>query len=340
MINRRTFLGATAISLVPASVWARSSTIQDHAGRSIPVPTSVQRVFPAGPPAAILLYTLAPELLLGWPRSLAPDVRNFLLPDIASRPELGRLTGRGNTANLEAVLQAEPDLILDVGTISDTYTSLADRVQSQTGIPYVLLDGRLETTDKAYRTLGALIGKEEKAAQLADYAAETLSAIRNRISGIPESARPRVYYARGSRGLETGLAGSINVESLAVMGARNVAGERSGGLATVSLEQVLAWDPEVIVTIDREFARAVRTDPAWSSVSAIRSGRVHLAPALPFGWIDFPPSVNRLIGLHWLGRVLYPDHFRDDLRSIATSFYREFYHVDVSAQEMDKILAE
>lgn len=57
----------------------------------------------------------------------------FVLPDIAARPEVGRLTGRGNTANLKLIVQLKPDLIVDVGSMTDTYISLADRVQSQTG---------------------------------------------------------------------------------------------------------------------------------------------------------------------------------------------------------------
>ena len=116
----------------------------DGAGRAVPVPARVERVFPAGPPAAILLYTLAPELLLGWPRANRPEEREFLLPDVGGRPEVGRITGRGNTANLEVVLALKPDLILDVGSVNPTYVSLADRVQQQTGIPYALLDGRFD----------------------------------------------------------------------------------------------------------------------------------------------------------------------------------------------------
>ena len=102
-----------------------------------------------------------------------------------------------------------------------------------------------------------------------------------------------------------------------------------GGLATVSLEQVLAWDPEVIVTIDRDFADSVRGDPNWASVAAVRLGRVH-SPKLPFGWVDFPPAANRLIGLRWLGKVLYPDLFPEDLELIAREFYARFYHVTVT----------
>ena len=72
---------------------------------------------------------------------------------------------------------------------------------------------------------------------------------------------------------------------------------------------MLLWNPDVIVTIDRDFAASVRSDPVWASVKAVRAGRVHLSPKMPFGWVDFPPSVNRLIGLWWLAKILYPEHF-------------------------------
>ena len=95
---------------------------------------------------------------------------------------------------------------------------------------------------------------------------------------------------------------------------RNVAGETQGGLANVSIEQVLVWNPDVIVTIDQEFAATVRNDPSWAAVKAVRDNRVHLSPKMPFGWVDFPPSVNRLIGLWWLAKILYPERFPEDLR--------------------------
>jgi iron complex transport system substrate-binding protein len=155
-----------------------------------------------------------------------------------------------------------------------------------------------------------------------------LADVDERVARVPPARRPRVYYARGPRGLESGLKGSINVESLERLGARNVAaaaGERAG-VASVSLEQVLAWDPEVIVTLDPAAAQAITTDPAWGAIQAVRGGRVHVAPSLPFGWIDFPPSVNRLIGLVWLGSVLYPDLFPVDVRREARAFYGLFYH--------------
>src|SRR5262249_35847683 len=162
--------------------------------------------------------------------------REFLLPDVGSRPEVGRLTGRGNTANLEVVIALKPDLILDVGYVDRTYVSLADRVQQQTGIPYALLDGHFAKTADTYRKLGALTGRADAAEKFARYAQTTMDTMAQRIAAVPAERRPRVYYARGPRGLETALGGAINVETIELLGARNVAGERRGGLANVSLE--------------------------------------------------------------------------------------------------------
>ena len=339
LLHRRSVLCGLAASALPFSARAQNAAITDGAGRTVAIPPKVARVLPAGPPAAILLYTLAPDLLAGWPRSPRPNERTFLSPDIANRPEIGRITGRGNTANLEVVVQMKPDLILDAGATTQTFVSMADRVQEQTGVPYALLDGRIELAADTYRTLGKLLHSETEAELLARESEAILRMVRERIAKVPNDKRPRVYYARGPRGLETGLAGSINVESIEIMGAHNVASGQRGGLTSVSLEQVLAWNPEVIVTIEEGFADAVRSDPNWAAVSAVKTGRVHLAPKLPFGWIDFPPSVNRLIGLPWLGKIFYPEIFTEDLKTTARGFYSKFYHVEVTDAQLDGILA-
>jgi iron complex transport system substrate-binding protein len=336
-LTRRTFIAATSAALLaPGS--ARAAAVTDDAGRTVTVSGKVHRVFPAGPPAAILLYTLAPELLLGWPRANRLEECVYMLPDICRRPEIGRLTGRGNTANLESVIALKPDLILDMGSTRETFVSLANRTQEQTGVPYALLDGRFLSLSTSYEKLGKLIGREIDGADFADYCNQTLSVITNRIAFVAADKRPRVYYARGPRGLVTGLGGSINVETIELM-ARNVAAGNKGGLANVSIEQVLLWNPEVIVTIDQDFTENVRKDPAWASMAAVRNGRVHLSPKMPFGWVDFPPSVNRLIGLWWLGKILYPELFKEDLRELTRDFYAKFYHVTPTNAQIDHVLA-
>ncbi len=334
-IDRRTFLGSLSAALVvPTSV--RAESVTDSAGRTVPVPAKVTRVFPAGPPASIALYTVAPDLLLGWTRANRAEEREFLDPKFGALPEVGRITGRGNTANLEVVLALKPDLILDIGTINNTYISLAERVQQQTGIPYALLDGRFDGIAGTYRIIGTLTGRRDAGEAAARYADETIKTITSRLP--PPEKRPRTYFARGPRGLETGLGGSINVETIELL-ARNVAGGTRGGLATVSIEDVLVWNPDVIITIDKEFAETVSTIPAWQSVAAVRAKRVHLSPKLPFGWVDFPPSVNRLIGLWWLAKILYPELFPEDLRMLTREFYQRFYHVPLSDEQLDRVLA-
>ncbi len=337
MIDRRALIAGLSAALI-APRPASADTMKDAAGRSVPVPAKVTRVFPAGPPAAIMLYTLAPDLLIGWPRANRPEECVYMLPEICTRPEVGRITGRGNTANLETVLALKPDLILDVGSTSATFVSLADRVQEQTNISYALLDGRFAGIADSYRSLGQLIGRAEDAEKLARYAEDTLKTITGRIEQIAVTERPKVYYARGPRGLSTGLGGSINVETIELI-SRNVAGETQGGLANVSIEQILVWNPDVIVTIDQEFAASVRNDPSWASVKAVRDNRVHLSPKMPFGWVDFPPSVNRLIGLWWLAKILYPERFPEDLRTLTRDFYSLFYHVTPTAAQIDHVLA-
>lgn len=319
---------------------AGARTFVDSAQRRVEVPEKIERVFAAGPPAAIILYTLAPQKLIGWNRGLTREELAFVPLRYRELPELGRLTGRGNTANVEVVLKAQPDVILDYGSLRRTFVSLADRVQEQTGVPYVLLDGGFANIPEVYRLLGRLTGNAPRAVQLAAYAERTTAEIAALLARVPSEHRPRVYYGRGPDGLETGLGGSINVELLELAGAVNVAAEggERGGLATVSMEQILKWNPEIILTLNSDFYDLARADPLWRGVAAVRHGRVYLAPSLPFGWFDRPPSVNRLIGVKWLLSVLYPRHITIDLRKEAREFYRLFYHIDLSEPQLNELL--
>ena len=226
--------------------------VTDSAGRTVALPAKVERVFAAGPPASVMAFALAPDKLLGWTRAMTPEEAAFLPQKYAELPALGRLTGRGNTANVEVVLAAKPDLIVDAGSTGPTFVSLADRVQEQTAIPYLLYDGTFAGTAESLRALGIAMGDGGRGRDLGDYVERNVQAVRSKVAAIPPERRPRVYYARGPSGLQTALSGSINVEVLDLLGAINVAGSQSAtsGLANVSMEQVLAWNPDVIVTTD------------------------------------------------------------------------------------------
>ncbi len=305
--SRRTLLRsafATCATTLSGQAGAQTAarTVRDGAGRRVLLPGPVGRVLPAGPPASILLWSLAPDLMTGWVRRPSPAELAFLPPEAAALPEVGRLTGRDNTANVEAVLAQRPDLILDYGSVGATYVSLADRVQAQTGLPDLLLDGTLARIPETYTLLGEILDRREAAMVRADAARTILAEAQAAADMLQSRGRPSVYYARGPRGLETGLAGSINTEILEFAGAENVAARSlgAGGLAQVSAEQVLAWDPDWVIAGDPRFFAAAPADPVWGTLRAVRTGRIVLAPGVPYGWIDAPPSVNRLLGLIWL----------------------------------------
>lgn len=332
-------IALVAVLAVGLTAPAFARTVIDSAGRTVEVPDTVNAVFAAGPPASILVYALKPEALLGWPRALRDYERPYIAEAYRDLPETGRITGRGGEANLERVLALKPDLIVDFGSVSDTYIDLANRVQEQTGIPYILIDGRFEATADSLRLVGDVLGVPDRGELLALDVEATFAALDAALGSVPEVERPRVYLARGPDGLETGLRGSINTEIIERAGGINVA-EVPGqaGLVQASPEQVIVADPDTIITWDRTFYDRVWTDPLWASISAVREGRVFLSPTAPFGWIDRPPSVNRMMGLKWLAGLFYPDLWEGDLRRETAAYYKLWYHIDLGDPELDRLL--
>lgn len=328
------------LSLLLAAAPAAARTVVDSAGRKVEIPDQINTVFAAGPPASILVYIVRPEVLTGWPRALRPEEAPYIAAPYRDLPETGRLTGRGGDANLERVLEIKPDLIIDFGSVRDTYIDLADRVQAQTGIPYLLVDGRFEATPAALRLVGEVLGVPARGEALARDVEQTFARIDAILADTPEEQRPRVYMARGPDGLETGLRGSINTEIIERAGGRNVAdpGDGRRGLVRASNEQVMVANPEIIVTWDPNFYAHVFYNPLWNEIEAVREGRVYLSPTAPFGWIDRPPSLNRLMGLRWLAGLFYPEQWNADLRAEAREFYRLYYHVDLGDEELDRLL--
>lgn len=235
-------------------------------------------------------------------------------------------------------------LTLDAGTADATYVSGMRRVSEQTGLPTVLIQGRIGEQAAQLREVGHLLGTAERGARLAGEAQHFIDLATRIRNGIPPAQRPRVYFGRGTDGLETARPGSINAELLDFCGGHNVAASmKQGSLARVSMEQLLQWNPQVIVTQDAAFARRVRTDPLWRDISAVRTGRVHCAPALPFGWLDSPPGVNRLIGIRWLLEHLHPGHpalrGQNPLPQTVQHFFRLFYGHPLPAADAQRLLA-
>ena len=330
---------AVSLTVLGLGLHAQARTVTDSAGRVVEIPGEVNRVFAAGPPASILVYALKPETLLGWPRALRDYEKLYVAEVYRALPETGRITWRGGETNIERVLLLDPDLIVDFGSVRDTYIDLANGVQEQTGIPYILVDGRFEGPAASLRLVGDALGVPSRGEAVARDVEETFAELEAALGAVPDDERPRVYMARGPDGLETGLKGSINTEIIERAGGRNVVEVRGrSGLVQVSLKEVMIADPDTIITWDRHFFSRVWREPLWQGISAVRNGRVYLSPRAPFGWIDRPPSINRLMGLKWLAGLFYPERWKGSLREDTAAFYKLWYHMDLGDAELDRLL--
>ncbi len=337
-MSRRSFLAVLAALPASRLLGEAGTGPEVRVFGRLPQPGRIRRVFAAGPPAAVLAHVLAPERLLGWPMQVSPEARAFLAPSVRGRPFLGRLSGRGSTMPLEKLLALAPDLIIDTGTVDATYLSAAESVHERTGIPYLLVPGRLADSPWQLSETGRLLGVPERGTALAHEAERLLAEARG--AGRRGGARaPRVYVARGPDGLETVKAGSLNAESLALAGGESVASGPGGGVARVSFEQVAAWTPDVVLTQDAGFFASARRDDLWRRLPALRAGRFHLVPRLPFGWLDEPPGVNRLVGLPWLATRLHGTATESDEAARVHAFHLAFYGFAPGRPAFERLLA-
>ena len=305
------------------------------------LPAVIGKAFSTDPTAAIFLYTLAPERMLGWNYELNDLEKSVILDEYETLPNFGM----GDAINYEAVLAAGPDIAFMVGTINDAIVSDADAMQESLGIPVVVVDSELSHTPEAYRFMGELFGVEETAEQLAAYAEATLDDIAN--MDIPEEEKVRMYYGNGEDSLETAPAGSSHGAIIELVNAVNVADLElgDGGRVQISAEQLLAWDPDVIVVNGEpksdipgaSAADAIMNDPTYANLTAVQEGRVYGTPNAPFSWVDRPPGPNRIVGLRWLSALIYPDYIQVDVDDAVREFFSLFYHVELSDAQLEAI---
>ena len=299
MLNRRAILAlGGAFGLLPSAC----GRAPDRPGGD---------VVAAGQPAALLIWAVARGRLAGWPRRPPEASLRALPPAAADLPELGALSASGRPANLEAVAALKPALVIDYGDVDPSNRAQGDRMRERLGVEWRLIDGALPRIPHAFRHAGALLDAAAAGEALADRAESVLDRWRAAPAG------PGFYYARGVDGLETGFRGALATEVLEGAGWTNVA-VGSDDIGRVTLEQVVAWDPEALVTLDARFARAARETPAWRRRRDGSLRRILLIPDTPFGWIDRPPSVNRLLGCAWLAA---PDDGAMELALLSRRLY-------------------
>ena len=317
--------------------------IKDMAGRTVTIPAAeeIEKVYAGGSVAGIYVYTLAPDKLLGWSFPLNDLEKSMILEKYQELPAFGM----AKNVNYETVIKAGPQICINVGTIDDAFKDECDKLQENLGIPVVGVDGDLLKSSEAYKFMGEVLGVEKDAKKLSAYIDKTFDQLDK--MDIKKKDRVNVYYGNGENYLDTAPKGSAHGQILDLVKANNVAdlelGE--GGRVQISPEQLLAWDPDVVLLNGEpkanltgpQAAKNFMEDDTYKTLKAVKDKKVYGTPNAPFSWVDRPPATNRIVGLKWLSAKLYPDKVDFDLDKEVKEFFKLFYHKDLTDKELTKL---
>ena len=324
-------LAAASVSAVPFT---------DSLGRTVELPDRIERIVPSGNLAQMVLYSLAPERIAGWSSKLSGSAEEYFIQDTVTLPVFGTFYGKKANLNKEALMAAFPDVVIDMGEIKGSREAMINDLDKLSGdimIPVIFIEAYLDNTPEVYRTAGKLLGLEDRAEELAAFAEDAI--------GMAADAREKidapitVYYSTSPDGLEAIAEGNFHGEVIEKIGAKNIVpssfGE-SGG--SISMEQLYIWNPEVILFQEEEAYRHAMESPEWQVLDAVAEGNVYLIPSEPYSFIDAPPATNRIIGIYWLGNLLYPELYPVDVVQKTIEYYSLYYSYDLTEEHAREIL--
>ncbi len=327
-----------------AATQNETRTFTDSLGREVELPAQIDRIAPSGHTANQVLLTMAPEKMVSLSQDLTEDQLKYInLPNYADLPITGAAFGSKGDINKEAVAAADPQVIIDTGEVKDGLEEDMDTLQEQLGIPVVFIETKLEDYGAAYEMLGELLGMPERGKELSDYCAAAYKEVTDVMATIPDSERVNLGYFLGDAGLNTIAKDSYQGQVIDLC-ANNVAvlekATGSGQGQEVSLEQIALWNPDLIIFAPDSIYDTVADDPAWDGIAAIDNGNFYETPATPYNWLNNPPTVNQVMGMQWLPRLLYPDKFDTSIADVTKSYYKTFYGYDMSDQEVADMTAK
>lgn len=313
---------------------------EDSLGRIVELPEKIETVVPSGNLAQMVLYSTAPDMIAGWSSKLSDKAASYFDQDVVNLPVFGTLYGKKANLNKEALMSADPDVVIDMGEIKGSKEAMIsdlDRISEETMIPVIFINAYLDNTPEVYRITGELLGREERAEELAVFAEEAIT--------MAAEARERieypvtVYYSSSPDGLSAIAAGNFHGEVIEKVGAENIVpssfGESHGD---ISMEQLYIWNPDVILLESEEAYRKAVSSPEWQVLDAVREGRIYRIPDEPYPFIDSPPATNRIIGIYWLGALLYPELYPVDIVEKTMEYYALYYNHPLTESEAEKIL--
>ena len=274
------------------------------------------------------------------------DELKYVPSQYANLPVVGGWFG-SQDGSYEEFIAAEPDVIIesiDEGGDGDLST-VKERQEKFGTIPVVAVRDttNVEKVGESILFMGKVVGAEDKANELNDFNNKYLDMVNEKSSKLQDSDKRTVYYASGDDGLQTNPSGSSHGQLIDLVGAKNVAYSASQGNTTssiqVSIEQVISWNPDVIITTDPEFYASVYNDSNWAHIKAVQNKDVYLSPQSPFKWFDRPVGANMIIGVPWTAKAIYPDDYKDiNMVDATKEFYSNFYHFDLSDDQAKEIL--
>lgn len=318
---------------------AATRVFTDSCGREVTVPANVEKVAVSGPLAQIVVFAMAPDKLVGIANAWDESAAQFLDTKYYDLPLLGQLYGGKGEMNLETLLAAAPDVVIDVGEPKGSIVEDMDALQEQTGIPFVHIDAYLAAMDDTYAMLGDLLAMPNEAQGLADYC----RAMYDRVKAIADSVdKANILYITGDEGLNVIAQGSYHAEVIDML-ANNLAvvdePSSKGTGNEVDMEQILNWNPDVILFAPDSIYDTVAANENWQTITAIKEGKYYEVPFGPYNWMGFPPSVQRLLGMQWMAAVLYPDAVDYDMYEAVSAYFELFYHCELTEAQFAALTA-
>ncbi len=312
---------------------AAQVTLVDQAGREVLVPANPVRIASAFGVATAYLYPL-----VGGERIVA--ARYLGIPDQPlSRAVMSRIDPAYQDKALGGEVTAE-ELVakgVDLVFAGLKHKDLAE-VLAELGIPTVLIGPEtFEAVKEATLIVGRALGEEGQAQRLVSFYQEILDSIAAATVGIPAEARPRVLVV-GTSPLRVASGAMYQSRMVELAGGISVTQGLPGYWQNVNIEQVLIWNPDVIIIVPYSPVEPVELlqDPIWAAVAAIKNGRVHKMPQLLFSWDT--PIPESVLGILWMAELLHPGLVPLDLAETIRHFYQEFYRCALSAEELSALL--
>ncbi|BBB89792.1 MAG TPA: ABC transporter substrate-binding protein [Methylomusa anaerophila] len=318
----------------PAGDAGGHRTVTDMNGTVVTLPQEVKRVAANGAMNQFVIMLAAGDKLVATTNGLKDNcILAKVYPRIREIPApFDFLAGE---VNAEELAKTKPDVVFG-GNARGNNNKLKEM-----GVPVVQVSlSNPEEIMQAVRVVGKVLGppSEEKAAQFCDYYTANIRKVTDRTKSLTADQRLKVYYA-GNKPISTDGKNSITDAWIEMGGGKNVAA--SGGVdgvgREVTVENIIQWNPDVIIAASRDAKAVIEKSSQWSQINAVKNNRVYVNPKGVYLWSL--RSAEEALQTLWIAKVLQPELFADvDMALEVKNFYRSFYSYELSDNEVSEIL--